>query len=158
MPQLLVFQIDSLLLAVGVELGTVQVLVVQAVVLLLEKVQATLARVASLETVLDSVQLRRTEMLSVLVGLAAEQMLAAAAVVISVVMGLVKIRSNGDTARLAIQVAAAVQAGLNRQLVLFLTLRVSNLAMVHSLSMRHRPDLLMPHAILRSMAIKPSTF
>jgi hypothetical protein len=92
-----------------------------------------------------------------LVGLAAEQMPVAVAVVISVVMGLVRIRSNGVTVRLAIQVVAAVQAGLNRQLVLFLTLRVSNLAMVHSLSMRHRRGHLMHHEILRSTDIKPST-
>jgi hypothetical protein len=71
-------------------------------------------------------------MLLVLVGLAAEQMPVAVAVVISVVMGLVRTHSNGDMARLAIQVVAAVQAGLNRQLVLFPTLRVSNLAMVLS--------------------------
>jgi hypothetical protein len=58
----LVFQIDSSLLVVAVELGTVQVLAVRAAVLLLDKVQAT--RVMELlETVLDSVQLRPTEML-----------------------------------------------------------------------------------------------
>jgi hypothetical protein len=85
-------------------------------------------------------------------------MLAAVAAVISVVTGLVRTHSNGDMAQLAIQVVAEVQAGLNRQLVLFLTLRVSNLAMVHSLSMRHRPDHLMHHEILRSMVIKPSAF
>jgi hypothetical protein len=141
----------------AVELDTVQAPVVQVVVLLLDKVQVTHA-MELLETVLASVQLRHTEMLWVLVGLAAEQMPVAVAVVISVVTGLVRTHSNGDMARLAIQVVAEVQAGLNRQLVLFLTLRVSNLAMELSLSMRHRPDLLMHHEILRSMAIKPSTF
>jgi hypothetical protein len=60
---MLVFQIDSSLPVAAVELDTVQVLVVQVVVLLLEKVQATRVRVASLVTVLASVQLRRTEML-----------------------------------------------------------------------------------------------
>jgi hypothetical protein len=153
----LVFQIDSSLPVAAVELDTVQAPVVQVVVLLLDKVQVTHA-MELLETVLASVQLRHTEMLWVLVGLAAEQMPVAVAVVISVVTGLVRTHSNGDMARLAIQVVAEVQAGLNRQLVLFLTLRVSNLAMELSLSMRHRPDLLMHHEILRSMAIKPSTF
>jgi hypothetical protein len=154
---MLVFQIDSSLPVAAVELDTVQAPVVQVVVLLLDKVQVTHA-MELLETVLASVQLRHTEMLWVLVGLAAEQMPVAVAVVISVVTGLVRTHSNGDMARLAIQVVAEVQAGLNRQLVLFLTLRVSNLAMELSLSMRHRPDLLMHHEILRSMAIKPSTF
>jgi hypothetical protein len=153
---MLVFQIDSSLPVAAVELDTVQALVVQAAVFLLDKVQATRV-MGILETVLDSVQLRRTEMLLVLVGLAAEQMPVAVAVVISVVMGLVRTHSNGDMARLAIQVVAEVQAGLNRQLVLFLTLRVSNLAMVHSLSMRHRRGHLMHHEILRSTDIKPST-
>jgi len=154
---MLVFQIDSSLPVAAVELDTVQAPVVQVVVLLLDKVQVTHA-MELLETVLASVQLRHTEMLWVLVGLAAEQMPVAVAVVISVVTGLVRTHSNGDMARLAIQVVAEVQAGLNRQLVLFLTLRVSNLAMELSLSMRHRPDLSMHHEILRSMAIKPSTF
>jgi hypothetical protein len=154
---MLVFQIDSSLPVAAVELDTVQAPVVQVVVLLLDKVQVTHA-MELLETVLASVQLRHTEMLWVLVGLAAEQMPVAVAVVILVVTGLVRTHSNGDMARLAIQVVAEVQAGLNRQLVLFLTLRVSNLAMELSLSMRHRPDLLMHHEILRSMAIKPSTF
>jgi hypothetical protein len=129
---MLVFQIDSSLPVAAVELDTVQAPVVQVVVLLLEKVQATRVRVASLETVLASVQLRHTEMLLVLVGLAAEQMLAVAVAVISVVMGLVRIHSNGEMARLAIPVAAAVQAGLNRQLVLFPTHKGSKLAMVLS--------------------------
>jgi hypothetical protein len=154
---MLVCQIDSLLLVVAVELDTVQALVVQVVVFLLDKVQVTRA-MEILETVLDSVQLRRTEMLLVLVGLAAEQMPVAVAVVISVVTGLVRTHSNGDMARLAIQVAAEVQVGLKRQLVLFPTLRVLEAAMVHSLSMRHKPEHLMRHEILRSMAIKPSTF
>jgi len=154
---MLVCQIDSLLLVVAVELGTVQALVVQAAVFLLDKVQATRV-MGILETVLDSVQLRRTEMLLVLVVLAAEQMLAAVAAVISVAMARVRIHSNGDMARLVIQVVAEVQAGLNRQLVLFPTHKGSKLAMVLSLSMRHRPALLMHHEILRSMAIKPSTF
>jgi hypothetical protein len=156
MPQLLVFQIDSSLLEVAVELGTVQVLAVRAAVLLLDKVQVTHA-MELLETVLASVQLRHTEMLWVSAVVAAEQMPVVVAVVISVVTGLVRTHSNGDMARLAIQVVAAVQVGLNRQLVLFLTLRVSNLAMVLSLSMRHRPDLLMHREISRSMAIKLST-
>jgi hypothetical protein len=154
---MLVFQIDSSLLAVAVELDTVQALAVQVVVLLLDKVQVTHA-MEILETVLVSVQLRHTEMLWVSVGLAVEQMPVAAAVVISVVTGLVRIHSNGVTVRLAIQVVAEVQAGLNRLLVLFPILRVLEAAMVHSLSMRHRPDLSMHHEILRSMAIKPSTF
>jgi hypothetical protein len=154
---MLVCQIDSLLLVVAVELGTVQALVVQAAVFLLDKVQATRV-MGILETVLDSVQLRRTEMLLVLVVLAAEQMPVAVAVVISVVMGLVRIHSNGEMARLAIQVAAEAQVGLNRQLVLFPTLKDSKPATEFLLSMRHRPDLLMHHEILRSMAIKPSTF
>jgi hypothetical protein len=154
---MLVCQIDSLLLVAAVELDTVQALAVRAAVLLLDKVQVTRA-MEILETVLDSVQLRRTEMLLVLVGLAAEQMPVAVAVVISVVMGLVRTHSNGDMARLAIQVVAAVQAGLNRQLVLSLTLKGLELAMVLSLFMRHRLDHLMHHEILRSMAIKPSTF
>jgi hypothetical protein len=93
-----------------------------------------------------------------LVGLAAAQMLAAAAVVISVVMGLARIHSNGDMARLAIQAAAAVQAGLNRQLVLFPTHKGLKPAMVLSLSMRHRRGHLMHHEISRSMAIKLSTY
>jgi hypothetical protein len=157
MPQLLVFQIDSSLLEVAVELGTVQVLVVQVVVLLLDKVQVTHA-MELLETVLASVQLRHTEMLWVSVGLAAEQMPVAVAVVISVVTGLVRTHSNGDITRLATQVVAEVQAGLNRQLVLFPTLKDSKPATEFLLSMRHRPDLSMHHEILRSMAIKPSTF
>jgi hypothetical protein len=154
---MLVFQIDSSLLAVAVELDTVQALAVQVVVLLLDKVQVTHA-MEILETVLVSVQLRHTEMLWVSVGLAVEQMPVAAAVVISVVTGLVRIHSNGVTVRLAIQVVAEVQAGLNRLLVLFPILRVLEAAMELSLSMRHRPDLSMHHEILRSMAIKPSTF
>ena len=85
-------------------------------------------------------------------------MLAAVAAVISVAMARVRIHSNGDMAQLAIQVVAEVQAGLNRQLVLFPTHKVSKPAMVLLLSMRHRPALLMHHEILRSMAIKPSTF
>jgi hypothetical protein len=153
---MLVFQIDSSLPVAAVELDTVQAPVVQVVVLLLDKVQVTHA-MELLETVLASVQLRHTEMLWVLVGLAAEQMPVAVAVVISVVTGLVRTHSNGEMARLAIQEAAAVQAGLNRQLVLFPTLRVLEAAMVHSLSMRHRPDHLMHHEISRSMAIKRST-
>jgi hypothetical protein len=128
---MLVCQIDSLLLVVAVELGTVQALVVQAAVFLLDKVQATRV-MGILETVLDSVQLRRTEMLLVLVVLAAEQMPVAVAVVISVVTGLVRTHSNGDMVRLAIQVAAEAQVGLNRQLVLFPTHKGSKLAMVLS--------------------------
>ena len=83
---------------------------------------------------------------------------AAVAAVISVAMARVRIHSNGDMARLAIQVAAAVQAGLNRQLVLFPTHKGSKPAMVLLSSMRHRRGHLMHHEILRSMAIKPSTF
>jgi hypothetical protein len=128
---MLVCQIDSLLLVAAVELDTVQAPVVQVVVLLLDKVQVTHA-MELLETVLASVQLRHTEMLWVLVGLAAEQMPVAVAVVISVVTGLVRTHSNGDMARLAIQVVAEVQAGLNRQLVLFPTHKGSKLAMVLS--------------------------
>jgi hypothetical protein len=128
---MLVCQIDSLLLVAAVELDTVQAPVVQVVVLLLDKVQVTHA-MELLETVLASVQLRHTEMLWVLVGLAAEQMPVAVAVVILVVTGLVRTHSNGDMARLAIQVVAEVQAGLNRQLVLFPTHKGSKLAMVLS--------------------------
>jgi hypothetical protein len=153
---MLVFQIDSSLPVAAVELETVQAPVVQVVVLLLDKVQVTHA-MELLETVPASVQLRHTEMLWVSVGLAAEQMPVAVAVVISVVTGLVRTHSNGGMARLAIQVVAEVQAGLSRQLVLFLTLRVSNPAMALSLSMRHRVGHLMHHETLRFMAIKLST-
>jgi hypothetical protein len=90
--------------------------------------------------------------------MAAEQMLAAVAAVISVVTGLVRTHSNGDMARLAIQVVAEVQAGLNRQPVSSPTHEGLNRAMELLLSMRHRPDHLMHHEILRSMVIKPSTF
>jgi hypothetical protein len=154
---MLVFQIDSSLPVAAVELDTVQAPVVQVVVLLLDKVQVTHA-MELLETVLASVQLRHTEMLWVLVGLAAEQMPVAVAVVISVVTGLVRTHSNGDMARLAIQVVAEVQAGLNRQPVSSPTHEGLNRAMELLLFMRHRPDLSMHHEILRSMAIKPSTF
>jgi hypothetical protein len=90
--------------------------------------------------------------------MAAEQMLAAVAAVISVVTGLVRTHSNGDMARLAIQVVAEVQAGLNRQPASSPTHEGLNRAMELLLFMRHRPDHLMHHEILRSMAIKPSTF
>jgi hypothetical protein len=155
---MLVCPIGSSLLAAAVVLGTAQVVVVQVVVLLLEKAQVTLVRVALQETALVLEQLKLTEMLWVLVGLAAEQMRVAAVLAISVATGLVRIHSNGVTGRLAIQEAVVVQAGLNRQPVSSPTHEGLNRGMELLLFMLHSRAHSMRLATSRFTVIRPTTF
>jgi hypothetical protein len=154
----LVFPIDSSSLVAAVEPGTALEPVVPVVVLLRVKVQVTLVRVASLETARVLAQLRRTEMLSALVELELERMLVVAAPAISVATVRVKIHSSGVQVTVAIQAAAVVQVGPNRQLALLHIHKVLNLAMGLSLSMRHRLGRLMRPEILRFTVIRPTTF
>jgi hypothetical protein len=86
-------------------------LVVQVVVLLLVKAQVTLVRAASPETVLDSVQRRRTETLWVMEVQRFKLMLAAVAVVTAVVMRRVKALSNGALGPVVIRAVVVARVG-----------------------------------------------